>query len=335
MKSKFWKTVSSELWNVRNPHLKDNSAGQQMLEEKLIRFSNKEIPSKKIFFELVTARNRNLINIEEQNKLRKTVVGFFGLSVGAIAALTWMLQSRADCIKIVDYDKIAPTNLNRLPFGWGDIGKLKTDVLAQRLLEINPFAKVVITNNKTAAAQFKLFEETPKLDFVIDEIDDIEGKLNLRKLAKKKKLPLIQAADVGDNVFLDVERYDLEPQPKFFLDRIPNVEKIDFSSLSRLEKRKLIINLVGLDRNSEKMLLSLMAIGGSVTTWPQLGATATISGGLVATAIKKIVLGENVESGRYYFSQDEILVNDFQSSQRTSFRNKLTRQIKTLLERNE
>src|SRR5579859_3741105 len=51
---------------------------------------------------LATVRNRNLITQEEQEVLRKTVVGFFGMSVGSHAALTWMMGSRADVMKIMD-----------------------------------------------------------------------------------------------------------------------------------------------------------------------------------------------------------------------------------------
>src|SRR5258708_23752748 len=91
--------IIKELWEVRNPHQKDNKLAYKLFKEKLFslfkyeRVGNKlwTKPSlKKASFELSTARNRNLISIDEQNELRQTTVAFFGLSVGSHAALTWM-----------------------------------------------------------------------------------------------------------------------------------------------------------------------------------------------------------------------------------------------------
>src|SRR3989344_875072 len=85
-------------------------------------YLNKDVKNtksiKELCFELTTVRNRNLITSQEQSKLRKTVVGFFGMSVGSHCALTWMMESRADTIKIVDFDTLSASNLNRLRFGW-------------------------------------------------------------------------------------------------------------------------------------------------------------------------------------------------------------------------
>lgn len=260
-----------------------------------------------IRFELSTLRNRNLITREEQEKLRKTTVGFFGLSVGSHAAVTWAMGSRADNIKISDPDTIDPTNLNRLRAGWGSVGKLKTAVVMKEIRGINPDVHVTANTKTDEESVLKLFDHEPKLNFVVDETDSMETKLFLRKLARARKIPLVSAADVGDDVVLDVERYDISPQPEPFLGRLPGIEELDINALSVQEKIKLIIQLVGPENFSEEMTNSLNEIGKTLKTWPQLGATATIAGGVIATTIKKIVLGEKVKSGRYVVSLDKIL----------------------------
>lgn len=329
-----------ELWKIRNPHLEFNDISSMQLEKTIDEQVGKEkkernfnLPSRKAYFELSTARNRNLINIDEQNLLRKTVVAFFGLSVGSHAALTWMMLSRADAIKIVDPDAISASNLNRLRMGWKDIGKKKTAVVEEELSKINPFATIYSFSNGSPQEVRRVIESSPSADIIIDEIDNFEVKIVLRKIAKERKIPLISAADVGDNVVLDIERYDETPQPEMFLGRVAGMENINFSKLTDKEKKKLIIKLVGFEENSEKMLNSLFAIGGSIVTWPQLGSTASIAGGVVATAIKKIILGEKVKSGRYYFSLDDILVDDFNSAKRKSNRDRLINQIQKVLKR--
>lgn len=312
-----------ELWKIRNPHTAaiDPVAFNQMKKQVLAQAKKDNSPlSKKASFELTTSRNRNLINVFEQNKLRQTVVAFFGMSVGSHAALTWMMESRADCIKISDPDTIDASNLNRLRFGWQEIGRLKTAVVAEKLQEINPFAKIISTT-ETSPSLIDKFVKAPSLaDIIVDEIDDFQSKIFLRQLAKKYSKPLISVADVGDNLVIDIERYDLLPQPQPFLGRIPHPESINFSSLSTLEKKKLIIRLVGFEHNSEAMLDSLVAVGGSIPTWPQLGATATISGGVIATTLKNIALDKPILSGRYYLSLDQLLVSDFTSPQRIASR---------------
>lgn len=296
-------------------------------KRKLVR----EFPLKEAFEELSTIRNRHLITVREQKKLRKTVVAVFGMSVGSHVATAWMLESKAEIIKIVDLDTVATSNLNRLSFGLQDIGKKKVDVVKARLKRINPFSEVLTYDKGSNDEMQKVFESYPKIDVLVDEIDDIKAKVFLRKLAKKYRLPLFQAADVGDNTILDIERYDVSPQPDIFLGRIPSVEDIDIDDLSSKERIRLIVELLELEEHSESMLDSLLSIGDTLATWPQLGATATISGGIVATAIKKVILGEKVRSGRYYFSLDSTLVSRFNSPRRKKARRKRKSALKRKL----
>jgi len=253
-----------------------------------------------------TTRNKLLITDVEQQKLARTTVGFFGLSVGSHAALTWMMLSRAQVIKIADPDIISPSNLNRLRLGWSTIGKRKVDVIKNIVLDMHPYVSVH-TLTKTQGKLMEAFCRTkPRVDCIVDEIDDLEGKVQLRSLARNLRIPLISAVDVGENVIVDIERYDTERNTKFFLGRIPDIEHINLATLTPLQKARLIISLVGLDHNSSAMLTSLFAIGREIGTWPQLGSTATIAGGIIATTIKRITLGESIKSGRYVFDMDTL-----------------------------
>lgn len=335
--------IIRELFAIRNPHTEFNEELYKEFKKKIVSESHKEkTPKKKFtmdglsqkaFFELTTARNRNLIRIDEQEILRQTVVGFFGLSVGSNAAVTWIMESRADVVKIVDPDRISASNLNRMRNGWEDVGKLKIETVEREVRGMNPYIDVINSASSKIQDMKHIFESFPPIQVVVDEIDNFEGKIQLRKLAKEKKIPLISAADVGDNVIVDVERYDEIPQPELFLGRVPQIEKIVFNELSDKQKKKLIIELIGFEKNSMRMLESLLAIGGSITTWPQLGATATVAGGIIATIIKKIALKEVVKSGRYYVSLDDIFVHNFNARDQVSARKKKVNQIKELIEK--
>jgi molybdopterin/thiamine biosynthesis adenylyltransferase len=260
----------------------------------------------KNLFEEVTSRNKNLITRNEQVRMKKTVVAFFGLSVGSHAAITWMMQSRAERIIIADPDTIEPSNLNRLRFGVSSVGRKKTSAVAEALQEINPGVKI-ITIVKTEARDIEdFFKKQKKVDFIVEEIDNLGIKMLLRKIAKSRKIPLLNATDVGNNVFIDVERYDRKPTPKPFLGRVKNSDLEDLKKMDRKKMMSIAVRIVGLENNSYRMLNSLLEIGKTIKTWPQLGATATISGGVITTAITKIISGENVKSGRYIISLDKI-----------------------------
>src|SRR3990172_705070 len=281
----------------------------------------------KTLFLLPTTRNRLLITSQEQKKLRKKIVTVFGLSVGSHAASAWIMESRANTIKISDPDIVSPTNLNRLDLGWGYVGLSKVEIVKNRLKEINPNCRVVSSQETSLENMKSLILSKPKSDLIVDQIDDIQGKVWIRNIAKKNKIPVIMATDVGDKVFLDVERYDNDFSVLPFNGRVKGIESIDFSNLTREEKIKLVIQIVGVEHNSERMLRSLASIGKSIKTWPQLGTTAVIAGGLVAKTIRKILLGEKIESKRYYFSIEELLVADYNSKKRIKLREELSKEI--------
>ena len=265
------------------------------------------------WFDLVTKRNQELISKEEQLLLKGTTAAFFGLSVGSHAALTWMMSSRANTIKVIDPDTIDITNLNRLRFGWETVCSKKTDILRREIAAISPETNVISYDEINRQMYTQVIAENPKPSIIIEETDDLAGKIYIRQLAKQYKIPVISATDVGDNVIVEIERYDTEPDTEPFLGRIPKLQDIDAEHMSPKERMKLVLQVVGLEECSLKMLDSLLAIGTTISTWPQLGSTATIAGGVLATTMKKIILNEPVRSGRYIISLDDIFtpeIND-------------------------
>lgn len=329
MKIIILKNLLKELKENAQYDIHSNELLQRIIKKKITELSATDISD--ICVEISTIRNRNLISFNDQKILKTTVVGFFGLSVGSHAALTWMMESRAGAIKIMDPDIISGSNLNRLRMGWDTVGKKKISVIKSYLLDISPSVKVYASEDTGDANVKKFFDQTPKINVAIDAIDNMQGKILLRKLSKQYKIPLLSAADVGDNIIIDIERYDRLPMPAMFLGRIPGIEKIDFTILTPIEQKKLIVKLIGFDHNSESLLTSLLSIGKTLSTWPQLGATATISGGIIATVIKKLILGENVVSGRYYVSLDNLLDGTYKNNKRVTIRKDLISKISSNL----
>jgi tRNA threonylcarbamoyladenosine dehydratase len=278
-------------------------------------------------FVLSTLRNRLLISKDEQNTLKNKVVVFLGLSVGSHAVNSWMMESRAKTIKISDPDDVSPTNLNRLNSTWSEIGDSKVNVVKRNIFGKNPRTVVHSFKTQKISDIEQIIIKSPKADLIVEQVDNLEAKLTIRKLAKQYAIPVIMATDVGDNVFLDIERYDIDAKTKFFNDRIKNIENIDFTKLSQKDRIGMSVGLVGLEHNSERMLESLMSIGSKIKTWPQLGTTALIAGAVIAKTIRKIFIGEKIKSGRYYFCFDDIVSADYNSNGRVLKREILIKQI--------
>lgn len=317
---------AEDLFKIENPSYGgaiDPEKAEASLQEALKTQSLEEI-----YFSLTTTRNRELLLAKEQCKLSKIKLAVFGMSVGSNIALTWATESRAKEIRIVDFDTIDPSNLNRLRAGWDDIGKFKVDVVERELLRINPYCKVIKATDVSLVAMEKIVKEPIPVDIIVDECDNMEGKVLLRTLGSELAIPVISACDFGDVAFIDIERYDLDKNYPFFHGRLSKTYLEELSLLNSMGQKALAIKLVGFKHASERLLNSLINIGKTVPTWPQLGSTAAISGGLVSTTIRKIILGEEIPSGRYYHSLENLLVKNWNSIERQKARINLTKQAK-------
>jgi len=111
--------------------------------------------------------------------IRQKRIIIFGIGgVGSWAAEA-LVRSAIRDITIVDSDTVCLTNINRqIPATSLSVGKPKVDVLAERLLAINPEAAVTKVNlryNRDTAAQFNLND----YDYVVDAIDSLGSKVEL------------------------------------------------------------------------------------------------------------------------------------------------------------
>ena len=107
---------------------------------------------------------------------RITVFGVGGVGSWCVEALA---RSGIGNITIVDPDEVAMSNVNRqLPALHSTVGRPKVEVVARRIADINPAAKVTAIQGRYTpdnGASFNLAEQ----DFVIDAIDSLADKADL------------------------------------------------------------------------------------------------------------------------------------------------------------
>lgn len=248
---------------------------------------------KKDYLELKTNRNRDLITAEEQEILRNARIGVFGMSVGSNVAFVLTQAGISNEITIADFDELDTTNLNRILAGVHQIGVPKVDVAARRIYEDNPFAKVNVMPNGIDKEKLEKLLKNKKLDLLVDEVDDILFKIQLRMLAQKYKLPVVMVTDNGDGVVLHIERYDLAHK-KIFGKEKKYFESLIKAGLSKPKIAEMIVSDIvgGIDKVDKRMHQSIpKVIQKELVSWPQLGSAALLAGVVATFAIKQIILG--------------------------------------------
>lgn len=129
------------------------------------------------------SRSRLLLGDDALQKMQSKRVIIFGIGgVGSWCAES-LVRTGITNLTIVDSDVVNITNCNRQVLATRkSVGKVKVDVMKERLLEINPDADIVALNqiySKETSESFHL----EKYDFVIDSIDSLKDKAHLIMMA--------------------------------------------------------------------------------------------------------------------------------------------------------
>ena len=136
-------------------------------------------------------RSVGLLGEEGFKALKEKTILVAGLGGVGGTALEALVRTGVQHLIIIDFDKVDAANLNRqIIYLKKDIGKKKTAIAKDRILAINPDAKVTAIDKKIEEDIGELLSDY-KIDFIIDAIDDINGKINLIKFAIKKDIPII------------------------------------------------------------------------------------------------------------------------------------------------
>ena len=124
------------------------------------------------------------------------VVGLGG--VGAYAA-EMLCRAGVGNMVILDSDTVSVTNRNRQLIALeSTIGKLKTEVVAQRLRDINPAINLTIIPEYIEESNLEeIFRMAGELDYVVDAIDTLAPKISLIKYCVEHKIPHVSAMGAG------------------------------------------------------------------------------------------------------------------------------------------
>ncbi|MCB9261057.1 MAG: Rv1355c family protein [Flavobacteriales bacterium] len=258
------------------------------------------------FYTVRTNRNQYKITSEQQKELGKKKVGVIGLSVGNAVAITMAMERIFGEIRLADYDEIEVSNLNRIRCGVQNLGINKAIATAREIAEIDPYLNVKVYEGGITHENIdQFFIEGGKLDLLVEECDGLDIKIIARNRAKELGIPVVM--ETNDRAMLDIERFDLEPDRPILHGLVKNLD-VDLLKTLKTNEEKVpyMLDMIGIEDTSVLLRASMLEIEQTITTWPQLGSSVVFGGGLVTSVARRILLGSEVLSGRYYNDFEEV-----------------------------
>ena len=147
-----------------------------------------------------TTRTGLIIGEDGIEILKNSNVIVFGVGgVGSFAAEA-IARAGVGNLTIVDFDDVDITNINRqIPALHSTVGKLKVEVMKDRILDINPDIniKAICEKYNKETSDKKLVED---YDYVVDAIDMVTSKIHLIETCNKKGLEIISSMGMGNKV---------------------------------------------------------------------------------------------------------------------------------------
>lgn len=146
------------------------------------------------------SRTELLLGVTGVERLKKARVAVFG--IGGVGGYTVeaLARSGVGTLDIIDNDEVCLTNINRQIIALhSTVGRAKTDVMRERILDINPEAKVHVHQC------FFLPENAGDFDFrdydyVVDAVDTVTAKIELIMRCQEAGTPIISSMGTGNKL---------------------------------------------------------------------------------------------------------------------------------------
>lgn len=145
-------------------------------------------------------RTRRLIGSEALNRLLNAKVMVFGVGGVGSYVVEALARSGVGEIILFDSDNVAESNINRQIIATCDtVGLAKVDVAKDRILSINPNAKVV-ANHVFVDKEVIDSLDFSGVDYIVDAIDNVTAKIALVLKAKEQGVNIISSMGTGNKL---------------------------------------------------------------------------------------------------------------------------------------
>lgn len=250
-----------------------------------------QVPPHDEYYAEMTTRNRGLVSDVEQAGLRRAWVLVAGCGSVGGAAIEPLVRMGVEHLLLAEPDGYDIHNMNRQSVRLQDIGRNKAEVFKERMLEINPYAEIVVLPHGITAENVE--ESVRRADVIVDAVDvttkpPLKAKFALHQFAKRLHKPVVAGYDVAGLqmiIFYDYRRPETEVlhgrvraeqvdtiEPMVFLSRVVPIQAIPYEIIPELQRQ----------------------LRGERSGFPQIVYTSHLFGVLALRAIMDILAGRPV-----------------------------------------
>lgn len=146
------------------------------------------------------SRTRMLLGRAAMDKLKNARVAVFGVGGVGGYVVEALARSGVGSLVLIDNDKVSLTNINRQIIALhSSMGRYKTEVMRERILDINPEAQVDIHTCFFLPENADNFDFST-YDYVVDAVDTVTAKIEIVMRTKKENKPVISAMGAGNKL---------------------------------------------------------------------------------------------------------------------------------------
>ena len=171
-------------------------------------------------------RTELLLGEEAVERLKNSRVAVFGVGgVGGYVAEA-LARTGVGTFDLIDKDTESVSNINRQIIAThSTVGRVKVEVMKERILEINPEAEVHIHKCFFLPENASEFDFS-KYSYVVDAVDTVTAKIQLVIQAQKAGVPIISSMGAGNK--LDPSKFE-----------VTDIYKTSVCPLARVMRREL------------------------------------------------------------------------------------------------
>ena len=242
------------------------------------------------FYTALTARNRGLINEEDQARLRDATLLVAGCGSIGGAAVEPLVRLGARRLILAEPDVYEAHNLNRQHATLADVGRNKAEVLAAWATSVNPYAHIRVERDGITAANAASLVQQASV--VIDGVDvtaaaALRCKVLLHREAQRARVPVVSGYDIAGVQLVLV--YDYRRGVPVLHGRIGDAD------LACLEPMRFLARVLPLRALPVEIFPVLAAQReGEDVSFPQLVYSARMFGVIASRAVVDLLAGRRV-----------------------------------------
>lgn len=172
------------------------------------------------------SRTAMLIGRDGLAILERSKVAVFGLGGVGSFVVEGLARAGVGEFYLVDFDLVDISNINRQIHALtGTVGRPKAELMAERVGQINPEAKVTAIGERYVPGEGERLIPAG-LDYLVDAIDDVAAKVDLIVHSIARGIPVISAMGAGNKV-----------NPNQF--EVTDISRTSICPLARVVRKKL------------------------------------------------------------------------------------------------